>query len=180
MGLFDRFKKDKSSYDVTDMKVTDLDKGFVFEYDLKTWIVEEVYKYDWGDEFFSFEYKISCEDDTKFLSVEDDDELFLVLSEKATMRKIQEDLPELLAAENAPKKITFNGKEFYLEEESPGYFSNQTKDKNNWVEFISWDYIDDKEKEVISLEQWGENEFEASIGKVIKPLEISNIIPAES
>lgn len=180
MGLFDRFKKDKPEYDATDIKVTDLNKGFIFEYDLKTWIVEEVYKYDWGDEFFSFEYKVSCEDDTKFLSVEDDDELFLVMSEKTTIRKIHEDLPELLKAENPPKKLTFEGKEFYLEEESPGFFSNQTKDPKTWVEFISWDYIDDKEKEVICLEQWDENEFEASTGKVIKSIEISNIIPAES
>jgi hypothetical protein len=180
MGLFDRFKKDKSDYDVTNMKVTDLDKGFIFEYDLKTWIVEEVYKYDWGDEFFSFEYKVSCENDTKFLSVEEDDELELIMSEKVTIRKIHEDLPELLAAENPPKKLTFEGKEFYLEEESPGYFSNQTKDKKTWVEFICWDYLDEKEKEVISVEQWGENEFEASKGLIIKPIDISNIIPAES
>ena len=180
MGLFERFKKEKTEKDVTNMKVTDLDKGFIFEYDLKTWIVEEVYKYDWGDEFFSYEYKVSCENETKFLSVEEDDEVELIMSEKATIRKIHEDLPELLAAENAPKKLSFDGKEYFLEEESPGYFSNQTKDKDNWVEFICWDYISEDEKHVISVEQWGENEFEASTGIVLKEIDISNIIPAES
>ncbi|MFO7863967.1 MAG: hypothetical protein R6U85_08220 [Salinivirgaceae bacterium] len=49
MGLFDLFKSKKSDYDVTNMKITDLKKGFVFEYDLKTWLVDEEYKYDWGD-----------------------------------------------------------------------------------------------------------------------------------
>ena len=88
MGLFDRFKKNKSAYDVTDMQVTDLDKGFVFEYDLKSWEVQEVYKYDWGDHFFSYEYKISSGSETRFLSVEDDDELFVVLSQKSNIRKI--------------------------------------------------------------------------------------------
>ncbi len=180
MGLFDRFKKDKTNYDVTNMKVTDLDQGFIFEYDLKTWEVVEVYKYDWGDNEFSFEYKISCENETRFLSVEDDDELFLVISNKENVRKINEDLPELLADEKPPKKITYNDKEFFLDEESPGYFCNLTRDKKNWIEFICWTYIDSAEKEVVEIEQWGEKEFEASAGIVIKPFEISNIIPAEN
>lgn len=179
MGLFDRFKKNKNEYDVTDMQVTDLDRGFVFEYDLKTWEVQEVYKYDWGDHFFSYEYKISSGSETRFLSVEDDDELFVVLSQKSNIRKIGEDLPELLADEKPPKKIEFDDKTFFLEEEAPGYFCNETKSKDNWVELISWTYLNEDEDEVVTLEQWGEKEFEASWGKVIKPFEISNILPAE-
>ena len=179
MGLFDRFKKNKSAYDVTDMQVTDLDKGFVFEYDLKSWEVQEVYKYDWGDHFFSYEYKISSGSETRFLSVEDDDELFVVLSQKSNIRKIGEDLPELLADEKNPKKIEFDNQPFFLEEEAPGYFCNETKSKDNWVELISWTYINENEDQVVTLEQWGEKEFEASFGKIIKPFEISNILPAE-
>mgnify|MGYP006275896451 CR=1 FL=1 len=179
MGLFDRFKKDKREYDVTNMRVTDLNENFIFEYDLKTWKVEEVYKYDWGDEFFSFEYKVSTESETRFLSVEEDDELLLVMSQKANIRKINEDLPEKLAAENPPKKFEYDDKVYYLEEESPGYFCNLTKEKNTWVEFISWSYLSENEEELITVEQWDEKEFEASIGQIIKPFEISNILPAE-
>lgn len=178
MGLFDFFKKKESAYDVTNMKITDLDVGFVFEYDLKTWVVEEVYKYDWGDHYFSFEYKITTGSETLFLSIEEDDEVIVSVSTKTQLRKIQEDLPELLAAENAPKKINYENIEYFLEEKSPGYFCNVTKDKDNWIEFIAWDYIDEKEQRILSLEQWGENEFEASEGKIIRPSEISSIIPA--
>lgn len=178
MGLFDFFKKKEEKYDVTNMKLTDLNVGFVFEYDLKSWVVEEAYQYDWGDNYFSFEYKITNGAETLFLSVEEDDELIVSISSKTQLRKIQEDLPELLAAEKAPKKINYKDIEYFLEEQAPGYFCNLTKDKNTWVEFIAWDYIDEKEQRILSLEQWGENEFEAAEGIIIRPNEISNILPA--
>ena len=67
MGLMDIIsnlfsKKKEKAYDPLNIKVTDLKKGFVFDYDLKTWEVQEVYQYDWGNNFFSYEYKIDCGD----------------------------------------------------------------------------------------------------------------------
>lgn len=180
MGLFDRFKKDKSTYDSTDIRITDLDKGFVFEYDLETWVVEEVYKYDWGDECFSFEYKISSAKGTRFLSVEEDDEIYISISDKEKVRKIHPDFPELIRNENRPpKEFIYQDKRFVLDEESPGYFCNLTKNKNNWIEFISWDYEEADGNGLISFEQWDENSFEASVGKSVKEFEISNILPGE-
>ena len=43
--------------------------------------------------------------------------------------------------------------------------------------FISWDYYDAEEKLVACVEQWGEREFEASSGKVVKDFEITSILP---
>ncbi|MEO1099612.1 MAG: hypothetical protein AAFX57_17950, partial [Bacteroidota bacterium] len=63
MGLFDFFKKKEKEpeYDVTNLKVSDLDHGFILEYDLKTWEVKEVYEYDWGNNNFSQEYMFHSE-----------------------------------------------------------------------------------------------------------------------
>ena len=86
MGLFDRFKKkEEPSYDPTNISVRDLDMGFVLDYDMKTWVVKGVYDYDWGDNFFTREYKIDSGEEQLFLSVEDDDELEIVF-----LRKIQQ------------------------------------------------------------------------------------------
>ena len=46
------------------------------------------------------------------------------------------------------------------------------------TELISWDYEDDNGY-VISIEQWGEQRFEASEGKCIQPFEINNILPKQ-
>ena len=64
-----------------------------------------------------------------------------------------------------------------MEEENPGFFNDWAEDKDNWVEFISWDYIDQSGKFVLCIEQWGERKFDASFGKIIKEFEISNIYP---
>ncbi len=179
MGLFDRFKKDKTpDYDPTNIKITDLAQGFVFEYNMSTWEIKEEYEYDWGDNFFSKEYKITDGSETLFLSVEDDDELILVLSKKIKTRKITPDATDSIMKFNeAPREISYDGVTYYLEKESPGYFRDLSNDASDWDEFISWDYYDDDEKLYICIEQWDEREFEASAGIIIKEYEISNILP---
>ena len=84
MGIFDFFRKkdNKPEYDVTNITVADLQVGFIFEYDLVTWEVQEVYEYDWGDNFFSFEFKISDGTRTRYLSYMNDDKVFLSITEK--------------------------------------------------------------------------------------------------
>ena len=44
-------------------------------------------------------------------------------------------------------------------------------------EFINWSYVDESEKQVLVIEQWGENEFAASAGEVVEPYQFSNILP---
>ncbi len=179
MGLFDFFKKDKkeeNNYDPTNIKVTDLRKGFVFDYDLKTWVVKEEFLYDWGNNFFSREYKINSGEEEKFLSVEDDDGLFLSVLNKVNVRSVQEDLPEyILKNDRPPKKIVYKNITFYYDSESVGSLKESDEDE---AKFISWDFYDEDEKHVLNVEQWGEEEFEASFGQVIKEFEISNILPS--
>ncbi len=183
MGLFDMFKKDKKekSYDPLNMKVTDLDKGFIFDYDLKTWVVEEVYGYDWGNNYTSKEYKVNSGDEEYFLSVDDDDEVFITLSKKIKIRAIQEDLPEVILEKEAPpKKLVYKDTKFYSDGEEIGEFRwLNGYEENDPAKFISWEYFDEDDKLTLCIEQWGEEEFEASYGKVLKEFEISNIIPSE-
>lgn len=179
MGIFDRFKKKQApSYDVTDMRVGDLDKNFIFDYDLSSWMVTAVYEYDWGDEFFTKEFRVESEDDTAFLSVEIDDEISLSISKKVRLTQIGEDLPAyIIDNDEPPNKIDFQGKSYFLEEESPGFFNDWSNKEDNWVEFISWDYLDKSGEHILSIERWNERKFEASHGKVIQEFEISNICP---
>ena len=46
------------------------------------------------------------------------------------------------------------------------------------TEMISWDYYNEKGNFTISVEQWGERDFEASQGTMIKDYDITNILPA--
>lgn len=183
MGLFDRFSKKKQPhYDSTDIRVQDLDVGFIFEYDLSTWEVKAMYEYDWGDNFFTREFKINNGSDTLYLSMEEDDELILSVSKKVKVRALgQEVFDNLMSFEKPRNKFEFEEREYFLEKEAPGYFHEIKSDDNeeDWVEFISWDFEDNSGDYLVTIEQWGEKEFEAAAGKYIKEFEISNILPVE-
>lgn len=181
MGLFDFLKKkeEKPKYDITNLSVLDLNQGFILDYDMKSWQVKEVGEYDWGNNNFSREYKLNSGDDVVYLSVENDGELELSISRNIKMHKLGDNIiDETIKNNKPPSKIIYKNKTYYFDEDCAGFYNNVTKGEDNWEELINWEYYDDKEENIISITQWGEREFDASIGKIIKEFEISNIIPA--
>ncbi|MCF8365260.1 MAG: DUF4178 domain-containing protein [Bacteroidales bacterium] len=176
---FNFFKKKKEpDYDPLNIRVTDLKMGFIFEFDLKSWEVVEEYTYDWGDNYFSKEFKITSGADTMFLSVDEDDILELTLQKKIKVSSIDGDIEgEIIKNKIPPKKVVYKGVDYYRDSESPGYFMEENSEKD-WLEFISWAYYNEEEDRVLTIEQWDDREFEAAYGKVIKEYEISGITPA--
>ncbi len=176
MGIFDVFKSKEPHYDASDIRVVDLDVGFVFEYDMSTWEVVEMYEYDWGDNYFTHEYKITNGSKTFYLGVEEDDELEITLMSKIKVSKLGRDvISQLREDEEPPESFIYEGNEYVLESESPGYFNDMKSD--DWEEFRSWDF-EGPDNLIITIEQWGEGEFEAAVGKYIDEFEISNILPS--
>ncbi len=185
---FDFFRRKKKKdederpdYDVTNLKVTDLRAGFTLDYDFKTWLVKEEYEYDWGDYNFSYEYKLISDDDHVFLSVEDEDELSLTLSRKIKTGKLPKRIFHAIEESGKPpREIEYDGKTFYYESESPGFFRDTAKrSRDQSEEFVAWDYYDESEEFVLTIEQWDDEEFEASLGKIIEEDEISNLLAGE-
>jgi hypothetical protein len=177
MGFTDFFKRKQPKYDSTNIRVTDLDVGFVFEYDLESWEVQASYEYDWGDNYFSKEYKINNGSKTLFLSIEEDDEISLSVCDKINVRELGGNvLADLLSNQKPPTTLLYQDKKYFFEQESPGYFNDKARGED-WVEFISWDFIDESGKYIVTIEQWDEKEFEASAGKAIQEFEISTILP---
>jgi len=44
---------------------------------------------------------------------------------------------------------------------------------------ISFEYLNDEEDKILSITQWDEETFEASIGIVLQSHEISNLLPGQ-
>ena len=171
-------KKKEPEYDVTNLKITDLDVGFFFDYDMKSWTVREKYEYDWGDNNFSHEYKIDSGDDVAFLSVEDDGNLNLAIFRPIKIRKIDEDVTdEIVKNEKAPRQIHYQGEQYFLDSDSAGYYRDCAKKNEDWEELISFEYLNEDEDKIISITQWDEETFEASAGITLEPYQISNLIP---
>lgn len=179
--LLSKFRKPEAS-NITNMNVRNLAVGAIFEYDLRTFQVLEAYEYDWGGNSFSKEFKVSDGSETAFLAVEEDDHLEISYSKKLKIRLLQDNLPEYIHQhEKPPTVIDYDGSTYLYDGESPGFFRNMAdnpKDDDNWSEFISWDFYAKNSNKVLSVEQWGEDAFEASVGKTVKEHEISNILPS--
>ncbi len=178
-GFFKKKKEEEPHYDPTSIRITDLRKGWVLDYDGKSWEVTEEFEYDWGGNYFSYEFKLVSASETIFLSVEEDDEIECVVSQKLNFGKLDDSVEESIRKhERPPKRISFNGTEFFRESERPGYFRNVHEDRD-FIEFMSWEYFDETEKFCLTIEQWGENEFEASFGIVSDPYQFTNILPVQ-
>ncbi len=182
MGVFDFLKKKNKEpdYDPSNIKITDLRAGFLLDYDLNTWQIKEMYEYDWGNSYFTREFLLDCGDDQVYLHVDPNDGMFLTITKNIKIRSIDENLPEyIIDHKKTPSKLTYENVEYLLEKETPGYFSDQPQFDDTWAELISWEFYDKDSTLILSVEQWGENDFTASQGKIVKEFEISNIIPGE-
>ncbi len=183
MGIFDFLNKKKdllkrqeAHYDVTNIRVVDLELDYVLDYGLESWIVTKMYEYDWGDNFFTREFMINNGSKNLFLHVEEDDELEISLTEKIGVRKLGEHITDLILERGCPPdKITFEDVVYYRDSENMGFIRNVNGD--DWSEVISWLYLDKGENRLINIEQTGDTEFEATIGEYIEEYKISNILP---
>jgi len=177
-GFFKK-KKEKNKgphYDPTNILVTDIRKGFLFDYNDKSWEAVEEYEYDWGNNDFTYEFKIVASDETAFLYIEDDDELECLVMKKMPFQKLDASVASKIEKKGKPpKEIIFEGTTFYRDGESPGFYRNLNSE--NWSELISWTYYDDSGRLVLNVEQWGDDAFEASIGVSVPESAFSNILP---
>ena len=181
MGIFDFFNKKKDEeqqphYDPTNIKVIDLRKGWLLDYEGKTWEVIEEFEFDWGDNFFTYEYKLQSGDEVCYLRLDESDKLYCVFTRKIKFAKLGEKVEQhLLDYHKPPAEIVYEGTTYYRESENPGYFRNMEDEDS--VELITWDYFDEAGKKVILIDQWEETDFEASVGTVEEESVISNILP---
>ncbi len=155
-----------------------LDKGCTFKYGYSTWTVLENYEYDWGEGAFSKEYKVSDGQAMRYLAVEEEEgEPEVVFYEEIPREEFEKSLPKPLHdGQEMPKSLFFNGRGYFFDEESLGYFCDLSQQPENWEEFIAWDFYDKTEKYVLSIEQWDEDEFEVFYGEVVEAYEIRDII----
>jgi hypothetical protein len=181
--MFNFFKKKTETqpalhYDPTSIKVIDIRKGFLFDYDFKTWEVTDEYEYDWGNNRFSYEFKITSGDENLYLRVEEGQKTVCYLTQKLRFSKLGENVENYLKEnEKPPRELIYEGVRYIKERESPGYFRNTEDNPEDSAEMLSWEYIDDSETKVLIIDQWEEEEFEALIGIIVPETAISNILP---
>ena len=180
MKLFNLFnrksKKEERHFDPLDIRVIHLENDYLFDYELTTWQVVKMAEYDWGDNFFTREFTVKAGNQTRFLHIEEDDKLIVSWTEEIKWRTLGDKVINSIKNNGEPpKEFEYKGVLFYLDEVSPGYYRETNTDE--WEELIAYDYVNADETLCLSIDQWGEDDYEASYGKIIKENQISNILP---
>ncbi len=180
-SFFDKFKaKNKKTYDVTNLTPNDLDIGFLFDLNGEHWEVSAKHRYEEEEGGESFELEIKSATETCFLEKsEDEDSPGYILTKRIAIGKIGNNLRRiLLKGDEPPDELEFEGRTYYIESQRAAYYFKDCAEGEG-EPFISWSYEDDDETHFLIIEQWGEKEFEASVGSLIKEHQIMNILPAQ-
>ena len=165
----------KSEPSMSDLKITDLKNGYIFDYNLKSWEVIESGKYTWGGKALTKEHKVSAGDETKYLSVSDGSSLVLTLSDEININKVDLNLRKYILDNDEPmNSLTYNGERYDLTEESMGHYKEDGDDES--FKTIEWMMVNATGEKFVSISRWDEREINAYTGIFLKDYEISNIL----
>ncbi len=176
-GLDD--KKEETGPDpITGLTLSSLKVGYFVDYDLKTWEVKACHRYEWGPGDYTYEWQLVSHNDTIYLQKESEDEDEWTISRPIAFSRLGPGIKEhILEHDDPPDAINFEGVDYYMEEFGGGRFFKDCKGPGR--EFLSWTYEDDPGENFLSIEQWGEEDFEAFKGEYAEEYQFTNILPRE-
>ena len=170
--MFGLFKNKKEAQPQQPTGIVDVKVNDVVDYYMKSWEVQEEGEYDWGNNEFSKEFKLNSGDEILYLSILEDDELELTIFQKIKWSDIEGDLRSIVNQYNEPpKELIKGGVKYHLADHGMARYCSITKD-TDWSNFSYWDYEDDSEDKLISIESW-DGDFEISAGEYVEPFEFS-------
>lgn len=205
-NFFNKFRSKNSSKEENllpdEITLWNLKKGYMLDYELRTWEVKGVYEYDWGRSGKSTEYKIH--DGTEFLYLhvnEHEGEQVISVAEKIKIADLQgsqakvnheelgfqvkskavttsshQEIRNSISKNNTPpKEVVFQNETYYMSEESEGFFRDL--DERERFRFIEWSYNDSGEEKFVTISRWSETELEVYAGIYLQDFEISNLLP---
>ncbi len=177
MGFKDLFKKDKPQPDpLRELTLSNLKVGYFLDYDLKTWEVTAYNVYDFSEGDKAHEWQLKSSAETVYLELETDDEDYWSWSRKIPFGSLGSGLKEHIQQHgDPPDEIEFEGMTYYLEETAGGHFLKDGQEPGR--EFLRWSFADESGKKLLGIEQWGENDFEASAGEEVEEYQFTNILP---
>ena len=172
---FKKKKEESEALDPLSVTLSDLKPGYVLDYDLKTWQVTAQHYYDYEGDRVD-EWELSCGDDVAYLERAEDDSISWGLTRKIPVSNIEGNIRAHMSKyDDPPDEVTCNGVIYYGESSAVGSFHKDGGDEGQ--EFIIWNYFDESGKLTLSLDQWDEDAYDASVGEVVEEYQFSSILP---
>jgi hypothetical protein len=187
MGLLDMFRGKKKDMapeldPFTDLVLEKLRVGYLVDYDLKTWQVTAHHRYRFNKDEWVDEWELTAGREKSFLERAEDDGAVWTLAKKVPFGKIGSSVRRhILEHDDPPDEVIFEGTSFYLDESAAGYFYPDGKGdgdgKDDGEPLVKWELLDESEETYLTIEQWSESRFEASVGTSVEEYQFTNILP---
>jgi len=160
---------------LADLVLSKLKVGYFVDFDMNTWEVTDYNTYAFDDGYQTQEWELTAGHEKQYLERSEDDEVLWTLSRKLPLGAIEGNISkQIIDNEDPPSQITCKGKTYYLDESGAG---NIRQAEHGRQEFIYWTFIDETDEHFVTIEQWGEREFEASEGRPVEEYQFTNILP---
>ncbi len=173
--------------DPSNMKVNNLTKGSLLEYDLKTWEADDMRLFYWTEAPEDTEHEVEKSIDLKSgnkkmnmrVRVEKNDDQ-VPLTKPINVFQVDSRMNSYVknGKFDPPTVLKVEGEEFYREGLKRGFNINPSD--NSYTVFESWDYHNSKKSRILRVEYGGENDFTAQIGQFVNKYQFENLLPAPS
>lgn len=181
MGLFDFLKKkepEKELDPLLDLVLSKLRTGFLVDYDLKTWEVTAYNRYDFDGDITE-EWELTAGREKCYLERSVDDDVEWTLGKKVPMGALGGHVRQhIVENDDPPDRVDFEDKTYFLDGSEAGHMS--AGGGGSAQELIKWEFVDKDDEHFLTIEQWGEDEFEASAGNYVEEYQFSNILPGSA
>jgi hypothetical protein len=163
-----------------DLVLDKLRVGFLLDYDLKTWQVTTFNRYLFDGDDEVKEWELTSGHEKRYLERGEDDGPVWSLARKiplGTLTTAHGSLKSVLSERDTPpEKVVFENNTFYLDEDTAGYF--YPGGTGEGTPLIKWEFISEDASAFVTVEQWGETDFEASASVEVAEYQFTNILPA--
>lgn len=164
---------------MVDIALHDLAAGCMVDYDLKTWQVTARHYTQWGEGDRTDEWQLKSFDEVIYLERSEDDEVDWSISRKISLNRLDPAVLKSIAASGDPPRfVNYEGVAYYLEETRGGHFFKDGSGSGHPM--LAWDFADDAGRRYLTIEQWGEEDFEVFLGECVEEYQFTNILPARS
>ena len=153
-------------------KLDKLKEGYTLTVKKTIWKIIEIAEYDWSGDGRSIEYIMKSQNNNEeaFLEVE-----FLKGDYEVYFSQAVSIEDHILKDAINSKEIVFYDAHFSLEEAYKGAYKNLTN-TSSWENLKSYMFYN-KNEDILTIEDWGNDKFESFYGEEIKPKNIKNITP---
>ena len=172
-------KEEKPSLDpFKDLVLEKLAPGYLVDYDTRTWEVTAHHYYDMGDGYRVQEWELRSGGELYYLNREEEDGVYWTWTRKVPIGTIHKTIRNsILEHGDPPEFLEHEGNRFHMESYGGAEFYQHGQ--GSPLPFLYWDYEDENGEQVLTIEQWGDNEFEASAGCYIKEYQFTHILPPQ-